>query len=75
MLMPIWIIAGALNYGATYAYFTNRFPSLDSPNERRGNAGFSAMFGLMGPLGAIPVLFGSRFYKYGFQWKGGPRNG
>ncbi len=71
-----WAVTAYITTGATYAYFINEFPNIDSISKRRSDFSFSCFLGIMCLFFYIPflvVIFSSGFFMYGLQFSGGPK--
>lgn len=69
----IYISMIAVTAGAMYAEFTDNYPSLDSPRNRRYNLSWGILYGLVWPMSFITAFFLTGFFYHGIRWTGGPR--
>ena len=72
-LVVAYIVLFLLTWSGTYAYFTNKFPTLDDYEERRMNLANAVGLATFCPIMFFVIAFASGFFMYGFQFYGSPK--
>lgn len=72
-ILIIYLVVAVLNYGAAYAYWTNKFRMTDSDENRASDRAFSLFWAILSPITVLITPFVTGLFYYGFQWSGGPR--
>ena len=72
-LVVVYVALFLMTWTGTYAYFTNKFPTLDSYESRRENLAIALGFATFCPIMFFVIAFASGFFMYGFQFYGSPK--
>ena len=73
ILTVSYLALAILTYGADYAYWTNKFPILDSHETRLSNRRDAFICAVLSPVAFWLTLFWTGFFYYGLQFSGGPK--
>ena len=73
LFIAAYIIGFIINWGGFYSYFCNKYPTLDSPSNRREDLAAAIMWAIFTPIASFVTPFSTGFFFYGLQWWGGPR--
>lgn len=67
LIIIAYIVSSVISYGATFAYFQRKFPSI-AEEFYREDMGFAIAMALL-PFSIVLSFVMSGFYKHGFKFK------